>query len=156
MSSLLPGQILPLPAIAAPLSRHVIPAADPNNGGSAGKLTQTQLQQTPNTTVAQVTAAADVTLIVGTSNPVRRYDFAAGGGTYTYNIDLSTAGAANGDTFELYINKAASTNPTIVVRNGVAGATLVSLNNGSAQNYYSKFIFDGTNWLKMAFVLNTL
>lgn len=109
------------------------------------------------TAPAQVSAAATTTLTVGTNDSQQRFDFAAGGGAYTYNIDLiKSAGEVEGCQFELYISKAASTNPTIVVRNGSGGATLVSLNNGTAQNWYMKFVFDGTNWVKQAAIINDL
>lgn len=109
------------------------------------------------TAPAQVSSGTTVTLTVGTNDQVQRYDFAAGGGTYTYNIDLlKGVGEVEGNYFELYINKAASANPTIVVRNGSGGSSLLSINNASAQNWYTKFVFDGTDWVKQAAIINDL
>jgi len=109
------------------------------------------------TASAQVSSGTTVTLTVGTNDSQQRYDFAAGGGAYTYNIDLiKSAGEVEGCQFELYIKKAASTNPTIVVRNGSGGSTLLSINNASAQNWYTKFVFDGSNWVKQAAIINDL
>lgn len=56
----------------------------------------------------------------------------------------------------MYFNvvKAASTNPTITFRNGSGGSTIISINNGTAQNIYVSFIFNGTDWKRLAYVVN--
>jgi len=108
------------------------------------------------TAPAQVTGSATNLLTVSLDDQVQVFDFAAGGGAYTYNIDLDTVGAFEGAVFYLKITKAASTNPTIVVRDGSGGSTLVSLNNGNAENYGAVFVFDGANWVKLVFAKNDI
>jgi len=108
------------------------------------------------TEVAQVSAADTVTLGVGTEDQVQRYDFAAGSGGYTYNIDLQKGPAVEGSHFKIHIVKAASANPTIKIRNGDAGADLISLNNGNAEDWYFEFNYDGTDWKKEIGCLNDL
>lgn len=108
------------------------------------------------TAPAQISGAATNLLTVGTDDQIQVLDFAAGGGAYTYNIDLDTVAAFEGAVFYLKVTKAASTNPTIVVRNGSGGSSLVSLNNANAENYGGVFVFDGTNWNKIIFAKNDL
>ncbi|HZO57460.1 MAG TPA: hypothetical protein VFB63_32410, partial [Bryobacteraceae bacterium] len=97
---------------------------------------------------AQISAGATNLLTVGSDDQVQVFDFAAGAGAYTYNIDLDTAGAFEGAVFFIKIKKAASANPTIVIRNGSGGTTLLALNSIAAEVYSGHFIFDGTNWIK--------
>lgn len=102
-------------------------------------------------------SSADTDLLtVGTDNQVQYYTLSAGVGAYTYNIDLDTTDAYEGSVFYINIDKAASTNPTINVRNGSGGSNILSINNASAENYGTMFIFDGTNWLRFICNINDL
>ena len=105
---------------------------------------------------AQISAGATLQLTAGTSKQVQYLDFAAGGGAYTYNVDLlkGSGTAIIGSVMYFNIVKAASTNPTITFRNGSGGSTIISINNASAQNIYCSFIYDGTNWKRLAYVVN--
>jgi len=105
---------------------------------------------------AQIDSAGTDLLTVGTDNQVQRYDFAAGGGAYTYNIDLDDTNAYEGAAFYIYIHKAASANPTINVRNKSGGSNIISLNNGNEEDYGCIFVFDGTDWQKLIVCLNDL
>lgn len=106
--------------------------------------------------VPTVTAAGTNLLTVGLDAQTELFSFGAGGGAYTYNIDLDKVGAIAGNSFSISITKAASTNPTIVVRNGSAGTTLISINNASAQTWDTLFVYNGTDWVKVRAVLNDL
>ena len=105
---------------------------------------------------AQISAGATLQLTAGTSKQVQYLDFAAGGGAYTYNVDLlkGSGTAIIGSVMYFNIVKAASTNPTITFRNGSGGSTIISINNGTAQNIYVSFIFNGTDWKRLAYVVN--
>ncbi len=105
---------------------------------------------------AQIIAAGTDLLTVHTDNQVQFYDYAAGAGAYTHYIDLDLTNAYEGAIFYIYIKKAASTNPTTIVRNGSGGATLISLNNANAENYACMFIYTGSAWVKFLCALNTL
>lgn len=106
---------------------------------------------------AAITAATTDLLTVGTDDPVQFYTVNAGAGAYAFNIDLDTVGAKEGNFQELNIAKAASTNPTINIRNGSGGTNIVTaINNASAQNWYFKFVFDGTNWVRLVAHINDL
>jgi hypothetical protein len=96
--------------------------------------------------------------IGGTDNLNRRFQFDAGAGAYTYNIDLQEAGAVEGQMIRLYISKAASANPTIVVRtdDGASPVNLISINNANLENYDCEFRFNGTAWEKWRATLNDL
>ena len=83
-----------------------------------------------------VTAAATLLLNVSSSNQVNGINFTAGTGPYTYNIDFDAVGAMPGDIFELTINLPSSANPTVLVRNGSGGATLLTLNSGGSSKQY--------------------
>ncbi len=106
------------------------------------------------TTPAQITSAATNLLTVGVDNQIQAFDFAAGGAPYTYNIDLDKVGAFPGAAFYLVINKAPSTNPTIVVRNGSGGGTFATINDAGADNYGALYVFNGSDWAKIFFVRN--
>lgn len=120
---------------------------------TAANLMQGSAAMTAN---ASASAAATKALAIGTDSVVQKFTFTAGSGAYTYNIDLSAVNATNGSIFMLNITIPASANPTIVVRNGLGGANIVSLNNSSGGNYDAMFVFDGTNWNRQRFVLNEL
>jgi hypothetical protein len=110
---------------------------------------------------ASVSAAATDLLSVGSSPVTQTFTFAAGGGAYVYNIDLSKTllngqAIVAGAIFNINITKAASTNPTINIRNGSGGSNIISINNASAQNWATQFMYDGTNWNRLVAVVNTL
>lgn len=74
---------------------------------------------------------------------------AAGAGAYTRTIDLEGTDRIVGDIAEVLITFAASVNPTIVVRDGVADASLIGagqVGNGSVYTSLVRCYFDGTNW----------
>lgn len=108
------------------------------------------------TTPAAITAAATNTLTVGTDDQVQEFFFQAGAGAYTYNIDLDYTGAFEGAVFWLKINKDATTNPTITIRDGAAGVggTFASINNANAENYCAMFVYEGSRWVKMLLLKN--
>lgn len=99
--------------------------------------------------VSTVSAGATLDLVVGTDKSIQRFDFDAGGGAYTYYIDLDllSSDLFEGAMFHLRIDKAASTNPTITVRNGTAGSTLKSINGASAEFWTLDFVYSGSAWL---------
>src|SRR5690606_24915947 len=79
-----------------------------------------------NTTVAEVVSKRrfrpNIVLVV---NP------AAGAGTYTSNLILSTEDHVPGDSIEVVVNTIASANPTIVFKSGASdGDTVLSVANG--------------------------
>lgn len=88
-------------------------------------------------------------LYPGFSGECHKYSLIVGAGTYTRNIDLDTVSAVTGDVFELKFTFLNTTNPTVVIRQGAGGSTLVSLNNGTGANWFPKlrFVFNGTGWV---------
>lgn len=109
------------------------------------------------TSNAQVTAAGTDLLTVSTDDAIQRYDFAAGTGSYTYNIDLANGSEAiEGATFELYISKDNSPNPTINIRNGSGGSNLISINDANTESWYVVCRHDGTNWVRQTAIINDL
>ena len=108
-----------------------------------------------------VSAAATDLLVPNVASVVETFTFAAGGGAYIYDIDLSKtypngANVVAGTMFYINITKPASTNPTINVRNGSGGSNIISINNASAQNWATQFMYDGTNWIRLVAVVNSL
>lgn len=88
-----------------------------------------------------ITALADVngSLTVGTST--RHNTFATL--TADRTISLSLVGATAGSVFELRRSGGAF---NAIIQNGVGGSTIDTM----AANAYSKFVFDGTNWVKFS------
>ena len=93
---------------------------------------------------ATVSSAGTLELDIVNNQQVQRCGFSAGGGPYTYNIDLLTDGVLNGDFFEIYVNLPSSTNPSVVFRNGAGGATLATLNVASSTKYNCRFVYADT------------
>lgn len=99
---------------------------------------------------ASISAAATNLLSVGVDSQSTRFSLGAGAGPYTYNLDLDTAGALEGDVFKVWIAMPSSTNATAVFRNGSAGATLHTLNTASATRYACEFHYTGSAWVVFA------
>lgn len=77
---------------------------------------------------------------------------AAGAGAYTRKLTLDTAEAMDGAIFRVYIELAASGNPTIEIRNESAAGTLLQTISGDTDNAgYFLFVaeFNGTTWQKI-------
>jgi hypothetical protein len=102
-----------------------------------------------------IIAAGTDLLTVNVDAPVELFTFNAGAGAYTYDIDLDHTGAVAGNMFMINITKAASTNPTIVVRDGSGGSTIISINNGTAENIQCLFMYTGTAWVRLEAIVNS-
>ena len=94
-----------------------------------------------------ISAAATNLLTLEIDPQVNRFSLGAGAGPYTYNIDLDTAGALQGDVLKVWIAMPSSTNATAVFRNGSGGATLHTLNTASATRYACEFVYTGSAWV---------
>lgn len=73
----------------------------------------------------------------------------AGAGPYVANIDLEGTNRSVGDIAEIPIIYSASTNQTIVVRDGVSDTSLIGagqVGNGTVYSSLVRAYFDGTNW----------
>lgn len=98
-------------------------------------------------TTTNISAAATNLLTLEIDAQSTRFSMGAGGGAYTYNIDLDTVGALEGDVFKVWVAMPSSTNPSVVFRNGSGGATLHTLNTASATRYACEFHYTGANWV---------
>jgi len=104
---------------------------------------------------APVIAAGTDLLTVNVSAPVELFTFNAGAGAYAYHIDLSHTGAVAGNIFMINIQKAASANPTIDVRDGSGGSAIITINNGTAENIQCLFMYTGAAWVRLEAVINS-
>jgi hypothetical protein len=100
-------------------------------------------------TAASVSTAGDteITIAEFCKYHTVRVTAGAGVGTYTRNIDLDSTNRASGDKAEVVVLFAASTNPTIVVRDNGGPTTLYSeTGSGVAYNRTLFFTWSGSAW----------
>ena len=95
-----------------------------------------------------ISAAATAILRPGFDAMANRWQMSAGGGAYTYNIDLDIDSAVDGDRFDLRFHFDNTVNPTVVIRNGSGGSTILSLNNATGAIWRPKtiLVYNGSGW----------
>lgn len=99
-------------------------------------------------TVTVISAAGTTTLIAGTDKQVKRLQFNAGAGAYTYDIVLSDTGDTEGDKFVLHI-ALTSANPTVRIMDGTGGVpvTQLTLQTGApTKRYRVEIVSTGGAW----------
>lgn len=88
-------------------------------------------------------------------NYIHKAVVSAGSGSFTRNLDLEATDRLSGDVAEVLVVMPASDNPTIVVRDGVANASLIGsgiVGTGSVFTSVVRSFFDGTNWQLLTWV----
>ena len=102
-------------------------------------------------TDTSVSSAGDTSLTSAATSRTLVYPVTAvaGSGSYTANIDLEGTNRSQGDIAEVPITFEASTNQTIVVRDGVSDTSLIGagqVGNGTVYSSLVRAYFNGTNW----------
>jgi len=75
----------------------------------------------------------------------------AGAGAYTRTLSLVNTNATTGDVIDLRIDFAASTNPTVEVRNATSGGTLLTtiVGDGSTGTVHAFYQYTGSAWAEV-------
>lgn len=102
-----------------------------------------------------ISAAGTTTITLAALN-LRKTAQAAvsgGAGTYTHVIVLDTTNANAGDVAVVTLDMAASTNPTLEVRNATSGGTLLDTIHDTSGTetleWSGEYVFNGTAWVKV-------
>jgi hypothetical protein len=113
-------------------------AAAGGGGGGTGQGYQTSV----------VAAAATITSSQTSFRHDWRITAAAGTGAYVVEAVLPVAGRVAGDTETIHMDFAASTNPTLRIRNATVGGTILWnwTGDGTARSPWVKLVYNGSSW----------